>query len=320
LFFKFYIITNSKTIALKKFRLKRKLYKDIELQNEKRKNSIKIKVLEDTMKSKTIQTMLLLGLAFIFTFSLTYSQVAYQPVGIKGGIDYGQRVIVTKGMGQPGGIGGRGGQIRAAILDAQRNFLEVTKGAYVTSTTTVEGLITTGDVIQSHVEGLVQNYSVVDTSYWEDGTIEVTLNFDMSGSFLNEVLPKTMGIGTPPSYSVPSGGGGVYTGLIVDARGLGVRPALAPKILDTQNKEVYGSSYVSREYAIQQGIVGYDKDPVKAQTNDRVAPSPLFVKGIQVVGPNKTDVVISDQDAARLLALSENLNFMRCCRVIILVD
>ena len=270
------------------------------------------------MFPKFMQLSLSILLSLLMISVVTMAQTAYQPVGT-GGIDYGKRVIVSKGMGLPGGIGGRGGQIRAAIMDAQRNYLNVTKGAYITSETTVEGMITTGDIIQSSVEGLVRNYVPVDTSYWDDGTIEITLEFYMEGSFLDAVLPQSMGTGMPPSYSTPSSGTG-YTGLIVDARGLGIRPALAPKILDANGKEVYGSSMVSREFAIQQGMVGYAKNPDKARSNDRVSPSPYYVKGVRVTGTNKTDVVISEQDAAELLGLAANVNFLRKCKVMILVD
>ncbi|NQS97230.1 MAG: hypothetical protein HQ591_02140 [candidate division Zixibacteria bacterium] len=292
------------------------------------------------MLKKIFPIALILTFLLFLTLPPAYSQVAYQPVGLVGGIDYGNRVVVAKGMGIPGGIGGRGGQIRAAIMDAQRNYLEVAKGAYVTSSSTVEAGMLTGDVIQSKVEGLVRDFTVVDTSYWDDGTIEVTLEFGMSGKFLDAVLPKEIGEASPPSYTpsptiitqpplVPSQPPAVPshpqptpvpTGLVVDGRGLGVRPALAPKIVDERGEEVYGSSYVSREYAIQQGMVGYAKDPDKASSDDRVAPTPIQVKGIKAEGPNRSDLVISNQDAARLLSLSESLNFLRQCKVIILVD
>lgn len=270
------------------------------------------------MITKISQLLLIISILLTMSF-MAYSQVAYQPVGTIGGIDYAKRVIVSKGMGLPGGVGGRGGQIRAAIMDAQRNFLEVTKGAYITSNSTVEGNIMTGDIIQSRVEGLVRNFTPVDTSYWDDGTIEVTVEFAMEGEFLDAVLPQNTGTGTPQQYSSvvqPA----AYTGLIVDARGLGIRPALAPKILDMDGNEVYGSSMVSREWAIKQGMVGYAKDMDKAAGNDRVAPAPISVKGVKAEGPNKTDVVIANNDAAQILSMAENMNFLRQCKVMILVD
>ena len=270
-------------------------------------------------RSKTFKSLISIVAVFVIT-GLSFGQNVFQPVGTRGGIDYGDQVIVTKGMGMPGGIGGRMGQIRAAIMDAQRNYLEVIKGTYLNSTTTVEGGLLTGDVIKSKVEGLVRDFQVVDTTYWEDGGVSVTLEFYMSGQFLDGTLPQSMGGGMQNQYSVSPSQRGAFTGLIVDARGLGVRPALAPKIIDENGKEVYGSSYVSREYAIQQGMVGYAKDTNQAQRNERVSPTPLFVKGVKADGPNRTDVVISNTDAASIHGLSENLNFLRQCRVMILVD
>lgn len=253
---------------------------------------------------------------------LICAQTAYQPVGVNGGIDYANRVIITKGMGMPGGVGGHAGQIRAAIMDAQKNYLEVSKGAYVTSTSTVENFMMKSEVIRSQVEGLVKNFAPIDTQYFDNGAVEVTVQFNMEGQFLNAVLPQDMGTKTLPKPPVAAAAPAATTctGLIVDARGLGVRPALAPKIVDTGGNEVYGSSYVSREYAIQQGMVGYAKDPDKASASDRVAPSPIMVKGVKADGLNKTDIVISDSDASQILSMSENLSFMRQARVVILVD
>jgi hypothetical protein len=112
----------------------------------------------------------------------------------------------------------------------------------------------------------------------------------------------------------------LYTGLIVDARGLGVKPAMAPKILNEDGKEVYGSAWISRDYAVREGMVGYLKDPVQAQTNPRVTDKPLMVKALRAAGDARVDMVITNADAAMLHNASENLSMLQKCRVIILVD
>jgi hypothetical protein len=113
---------------------------------------------------------------------------------------------------------------------------------------------------------------------------------------------------------------GVFTGLIVDARGSGLRPAMAPKILDEQGNEVYGSGYVSREYAVQIGVVGYEKDINRAKSNERVTNNPMIIKGLKATGTNRADIVISNSDAQRVLAAAKNLNFMEKCQVMIILD
>ncbi|MBF0227287.1 MAG: LPP20 family lipoprotein [Desulfobacterales bacterium] len=122
---------------------------------------------------------------------------------------------------------------------------------------------------------------------------------------------------TPPSLQTLSE---VYTGLVVDARGLNAKPAMAPKILDENGQEVYGSAFVSRDWAVQQGMSGYAKDPVAAQNNERVTDKPFIIKGIRTEGPGKADIVISNADAAKIRSSAENLSFLQKCRVMIVVD
>src|SRR5271169_5689650 len=44
--------------------------------------------------------------------------------------------------------------------------------------------------------------------------------------------------------------GGTATGLVIDGRGLGLRPALLPKIIDTQGQEIYVGHVVTRTNAV----------------------------------------------------------------------
>jgi hypothetical protein len=95
---------------------------------------------------------------------------------------------------------------------------------------------------------------------------------------------------------------------------------MAPKILDENGKEIYGSAMVDREYAVQQGMVGYAKDLSAAQANSRVTDRPIIVKALRTSGPAKCDVVVSNSDAAKLAAAGENLSFLQKCRVMVVLD
>ena len=125
---------------------------------------------------------------------------------------------------------------------------------------------------------------------------------------------------TPGAAPGEAPASGVLTGLVVDARGLGVRPAMAPKILDETGQEVYGSAFVSREFAVQQGMSGYAKGLTSAKQNQRVTANPLVVKGLRVEGPGQCNIVISNADAVRLRNSSADLSFLEKCRVMIVVD
>ena len=246
--------------------------------------------------------------------------------------------------------------MRAAQVDAYRKLLEVTSGVRVNATTLVKDYAVQSDVIKTQVEGLVRGARIVKTEYLSDGTVEVTVNMPMSGAssgLTQAIYPRMSGFGgfpaTPPAMypatppagypatpavpatpAIPATPGvqepaatvpsAVYTGLVVDARGIQARPAMSPKILDENGEEVYGSMHVDREYAVQQGMTGYARDLTAAQSNSRVTNNPFTVKGLKSDGPGKSNIVISNADAAHLRAASENLTFMKKCRVMVVLD
>jgi hypothetical protein len=208
----------------------------------------------------------------------------------------------------------------------------------------VKNFIVESDVIRTQVEGMVQGAQVIKKEYLSDGTVEVTMAMKLHGGFAQLILPKdikqvseikTIPPSTPappeaekvgeipmatPQPTIPTPAPAIYTGLVVDARGLGARPAMSPKVLDESGQEVYGSAYVSREFAVQQGMAGYAKDLPSSQTNPRVTNEPLTVKGLKTEGPGQSDLVISNADAGKIRSASENLSFLKKCRVMIVLD
>jgi len=250
-----------------------------------------------------------------------------QPIGSTGKVDWTTGVITAVGIGAPPAQPANPAQARAmaeraAQVVAYRNLLEAVKGVRVDSTTLVENFMVTSDVIRTEVNGFVQGAMITDKKYMSDGSVEVTIGMKLTGALADTLLPK--GPQTPPTglggVLPPGVQGQLYTGLIVDARGLGVRPAMAPKILNEDGKEVYGSAWINRDYAVREGMVGYLKDPAAAQANPRVTDKPLMVKALKPSGDARVDVVISNADAAMLHSAAQNLSMLEKCRVIILVD
>ncbi|HEY6012000.1 MAG TPA: LPP20 family lipoprotein, partial [Nitrospirota bacterium] len=250
-----------------------------------------------------------------------------QSVGSTGKVDWTTGVITAVGIGAPPAQPANAAQARAmaeraAQVVAYRNLLEAVKGVRVDSTTLVENFMVTSDVIRTEVNGIIQGAMIMDKKYMSDGSVEVTVGMKLSGALADALLPK--GPQTPPAglsgTLAPATPGQLYTGLIVDARGLGVKPAMAPKILNEDGKEVYGSAWINRDYAVREGMAGYLKDPVAAQTNPRVTDKPLMVKALKASGDARVDTVITNADAAMLHNAAQNLSMLEKCRVIILVD
>jgi hypothetical protein len=130
----------------------------------------------------------------------------------------------------------------------------------------------------------------------------------------SEPVPPTP---APESGSTMAFKGGTATGVVLDGRGLGLRPALMPRILDSQGQEIYVGQIVTRTNAVEQGVAGYAKDVNAAANNFRVTDNPAVIKGVKASGSARTDMVVSQTDAQMLRQLSGKGDFLQYCRVII---
>ena len=293
------------------------------------------------MKLRFFSMAVLTGIVFLWA-SAGFCQNAVsmsewvEKVG-QGAVNWSAGYIEAVGIGAPpdrsvGKINARPMALRAAKVDAYRNLLEITKGVQVDARTTVKDFTVESDVVNTQVEGLIKGAQVVDQQYMSDGTVEVRVRMPLYGNLSQIMVPLAIekrksvpqpapAAPAPPAPAVTAPPAPVtYTGLVVDARGIGARPAMSPRIYDEDGKEVYGSANVDREYAVQQGMSGYARDLTAAQRNQRVTANPVTVKALKTGGPGKSDVIISNADAGQIRASAENASFMKKCRVMIVLD
>jgi len=114
---------------------------------------------------------------------------------------------------------------------------------------------------------------------------------------------------------------GSYTGVIVDCRGLGVEPAMSPQILDNGGQEVYiGDRPIDPDLVVNIGIVGYANSLQSAKSNTRIGLNPLILKANKAGGRNKTDAIISAQDAQTLMQADNKAGFLSQSKVMFLID
>lgn len=121
-----------------------------------------------------------------------------------------------------------------------------------------------------------------------------------------------------------------YTGIIVDARGpLSVRgefisdslkPSLFPKLWDESMNLLYEKNMVEPRIARERGIVHYAASLEEAEASERIGSDPLRVVARGVYGINRTDPLLSRQDALKILSQEENLKLLREGRVVIVCD
>ena len=269
----------------------------------------------------------LVGLSAII-LSMAFSQGVVTQLD-KGSINYSEQSIAAIGIGfVPQNVINAGQARRMALRiakqDALRQLIEIVNGVTLTSETTMSGAMV-DDVINTKVKGFIRGARQVGApKYLSDTSVEVEYSVPMSG--ISDIMLPPLTVAVQPGVDQPAAGtttapttGGI-TGVIIDARGLKARPAMAPRILDQNGNAIYGPGKYSREYAVTNGVAGYSKTLEAAQNDDRVKGNPLVVKGVSTAGKNKTDVVISNVDVSKIDLANRSYNVLKDCRVLILLD
>lgn len=273
---------------------------------------------------------------------------AVETVG-PGTVNWTTGIVTAVGVGAPPEKASSPGQARAmaeraAFAVAIRNLLEAVKGIQVDSATLVESYVVKDDVVKTRVSGLVKGAQVIRREVQPDGGVEVTVGVSLTGELFDAVVSRGFGRKVPaaepakpappmpkapepalalkpPAPPTPAvGASEAYTGLLVDARGLGLKPALAPRLLDEQGKELYASEVLDRSKAVEAGVAGYAKDMVAGSRQARVTDKPLIVKGIKASGDRATDIMIGGEGTKAIQQSEPASHFLQQGRVVVVYD
>ena len=285
-----------------------------------------------------------LFLAITFLVTLSAQDDFIGDVFENGSVNYGDRTIQAIGIGFiPENVINAGQARRAAMRiakqDALRQLIEIVNGVNVTSETTVSGAMF-DDMIKTQVQGAIRGARQIgQPKYLSDTSVEVvyevkmadisrvllpmaekapTLTFDdvnVTVSSTAAAAPEQEQAGT--DTGVKSGG---VTGIIIDGTGLGLRPAMSPRILNQGGSVVYGPGQYSRDYAAANGVVGYAKSLDQAKSDTRVQGNPLVIRGASTSGSTSADVIISNADAGKLAVADGAAGLLKNCRVMFVLD
>lgn len=206
------------------------------------------------------------------------------------------------------------GAERAATADAYRNLIETVKGIRVSGKKDAGDIFSSG-TIKADVQGMVQGAQRVDTRYYDDGSVDVVIQMPLDDKLRSALSPKP----AKKKVAVQTEGAAKYTGLVIDATGLGGVPSLAPKIVDKKGKVLYGKGAVDPA-SVAGGIAGYAAKLAEAKGHERAGDKPLVIKAVKLAKRGKTDFVISKEDAATLRDKNANFSFLKTGKVVIVLD
>ena len=259
----------------------------------------------------------------------------------RGSINYADRTIQATGIGFiPVNVINAGQARRSAMRiakqDALRQLIEIVNGVNVTSETTVSGAMF-DDVIKTQVQGAIRGARKVgEPKYLSDTSVEVVYEVSMN-NISRALLPMAErapvlsyeSVAETGTTTVAAGqGGGAaaapassgVTGIIIDGSGLGLRPAMSPRILNQSGTVLYGPGQYDRDYAAANGVVGYAKTLGQAKADTRVQGNPLVLRGASASGTAKTDVIISNADAKKLVSAGRSAGLLQDCRIMFVLN
>jgi hypothetical protein len=136
----------------------------------------------------------------------------------------------------------------------------------------------------------------VQTRYLPQGAVESTVQIPLFGRLAALVWPETTAAAVPAAEATS----GVYTGIVIDARGLALQPAVFPRIFDEDGQVLYAPESVQAEVAMQWGYVAYTRVLDSAQVESRVGKNPLLLHARRTAGPARVDVIMSREAGPQL--------------------
>lgn len=199
---------------------------------------------------------------------------------------------------------------------------------YIDSTDSLGDYVEEGKMTLEEISNIIQNGKRTPEYISMDCKTMNTKNSvntkEISKKLIHQKYPYTpeMPIETVPTRS--------YSGIIIDARGkipvfgeyinTQANPCFFPEIRDSQMNIIFEKNMVENEIAKQIGIVQYHFSDSLKDLKDRVGIDPLYIRAEKIYGRNRTDPVISREEALKIISNKQNLELLKKGKIVLLLD
>jgi hypothetical protein len=201
----------------------------------------------------------------------------------------------------------------------------------------VRDFLKTNTQYSDQVSSLLAEYRVLKQNYLTDGSTEYVYNLSLTNKIMLYILPKPSPVKLVVPMLCPYCGQewpegkpvhpdiklvpkqietAVYTGIIIDCRGLNLKPCLFPKIYNEALDEIYSVNFADQNFIIDQGLVLYTMQ--EPHNDPRIGQNPLRIRATDVVGSSRTDIKVTVSNGQRIHGSKNNLNLLRECRLAII--
>lgn len=231
----------------------------------------------------------------------------------QGSVDWQRQVLRVTGEGPPdvkasNPSQARLGAERSAKEDAFKDLLEQAKGLRLRADRTV-GDEMARDEVRQRVEDVLRGYKVVRKNYYSDSGVRLEVEVPL-GALTAAVLAPAPAPSAAPAVDEPKPAEAKkdtkakHTGLVVDARKVGMVPVLAPRLLDADGQPLYGEETLSAEARKVTGVAGFFGSVEQARKASLVGERPLVVEAARLEG---SDIVLSPEAVKAIAGLEPRL-------------
>lgn len=222
---------------------------------------------------------------------------------------------------------------------AYKLMAETLEGLTITGNTILKDEIFHASITEKTVKAFIQGARVIETKQEQlgDGSYKVTVHLgklltskkgiaSVVYPALQEEAKKEKTNKAEEKAFVPTAAiaepivSEEYSSLIVDAAGFNAKPAMSPKIVTDIGEVVYGLMKVDPALVIKYGVAAYAHSLENAKKLERTGDNPLIIKGKGVAGKLQADIIISPDDATKVLLADKKTGFLNKCAVIFVMD
>lgn len=243
---------------------------------------------------------------------------------------------------------------RAAMADAYRQLAETVNGVQVDAQTTVKDYVVQSDLIRTRVTATIRGAQQIgEAKQNSDGSVAITLRLpiygqqQLSGAIqLNQHLrtsqaPKprqnrlsyslaqlqaqaqliqlplrpqqVASVGFIPLQLAQNKG---FTGLVLDMCTAPLQPAMSPAVFGADQQVYIGNFPIDPDQVINQGVLQYFDDFGAALESPRVGSNPLVIEALGAHA-NQTDILVSPEDAQRIIEADASGQFLQALKVVV---
>lgn len=217
--------------------------------------------------------------------------------------------IVGEAAGGLGDFDATEGQARSRLGP---RMLELARKVRLDGEETAEDVLGRRDAVADAVDGNLALWEVEEATYYASGRVGLTAALPLE----KWLRPAFVARAVAREQATPSGTG--PSGLVIDARGLSVKPSMAPRLVGPDGAVLYEAASMTAAAATQRSPTVWVTDPADVHAVRRAGEAPLFVRAAAVV--DGYDVGVSAEDAARIAEVAAQWPILRHGAVVMVVS